>query len=121
MPTASRRPNGEQIGPKGAPGRLVAFPRGFRSEMEAIWTSRRDLIKMAHCFVEKSRNIDIYLRLLSSHWAILLQTSTTLGLCTDPYSPTRHSRSICRASAALADGKEAVKGKSGSVRWNIGG
>src|SRR3546814_1767056 len=30
MPTASRRPNGEQIGPKGAPGRLVAFPR--RSE-----------------------------------------------------------------------------------------
>src|SRR3546814_5314141 len=50
----SRRPNGEQLGPKDAPGRLVAFPSVFRPEMEAIWTSRRDLIKMAHCFVEKS-------------------------------------------------------------------
>src|SRR3546814_3210389 len=50
----SRRPNGEQLGPKDAPGRLVAFPSVFRPEMEAIWTSRRDLIKMAPCFVEKS-------------------------------------------------------------------
>src|SRR3546814_15392263 len=43
----SRRPNGEQLGPKDAPGRLVAFPSVFRPEMEAIWSSRRDLHKRA--------------------------------------------------------------------------
>src|SRR3546814_1324824 len=87
--TRSRRPNGEDIGPKDAPRGLVALASGFRTEMEAIWASpqlseRGDLIKMAHCFVEKSRNIDIFLRLLSSPCAILLQTSIAWSLSTDP-------------------------------------
>jgi hypothetical protein len=43
--------------------------------MEAIPASLRDLTKMARRSVEKSCNIAIFLRLLSSQQAILPQTS----------------------------------------------
>jgi hypothetical protein len=52
--------------------------------MEAITTSRRDLIKMAHLGVEKAGNIGIFLRLLSLCWAILLQTSKARLVGSDP-------------------------------------
>ena len=48
-----RRRNGEHIGPKVPQGRLIAFPRCFRFELEAIPASRRDLAKMTQCHVSK--------------------------------------------------------------------
>jgi hypothetical protein len=46
--------------------------------MEANLASRRDLIKMPHPGVERSSNIDIFVRPLSLCWGILLQTSGAL-------------------------------------------
>jgi hypothetical protein len=45
---STRRQNGEHIGPKCAPLRLVAFANAFWFEMEAILPSLRDLIQKAH-------------------------------------------------------------------------
>jgi hypothetical protein len=51
----------------GRPPRVASLPARPRGpEIEAISTSLRDLTDFAHGFVDKSGNIDIFLRLASS-------------------------------------------------------
>src|SRR3546814_18490350 len=93
MPRARRR-NGEDIG-LGRGQRVASLPaRPRRPEVEAISASLRDLTDFAHGFVEKPRNIFIFLRLSSSPRAKSLQTSSAELMGPDPRRQTPKSHRL---------------------------